>query len=367
MKTDQLLYQIGISLIPMVGPKTARSLISYCGGVKEVFEAGRKELLRIPGIGEKTAQSILSQNVLLTAEREIAFMEEHGIQPLFYLDKSFPTRLKNLPDSPLLLFYKGNAELNARRVVAIVGTRRPTSLGRRLCEELVEGLQPFDVAVISGLAFGIDITAHRKCVELGIPTLGALGHGLASIYPPQHRSTALQMIENGGLLSEYISLTPPDREHFPMRNRIIAGMCDALVVVETARRGGSMISAYLAGDYNRDVFAIPGRPRDEQSKGCNHLIKTHKAALIENAADLAYAMNWELPGERPKVVQPSLFVELSDAEQAVADFLKPREEAGIDELTYALEMNSSQMAALLLNLEFKGVIRSLPGKRYVWL
>jgi len=190
---------------------------------------------------------------------------------------------------------------------------------------------------------------------------------LGLIYPNQHKQTAMQMIENGGLLSEYISNTAPEREHFPMRNRIIAGMCDALIVVETARRGGSMISAYLANDYNRDVFALPGRPRDTQSHGCNHLIKSHKAALIDNMEDLAYAMNWEPPGQQKKVIQPQLFVELSETEQAIADFLKPREEVGIDELTYALEMSSSQMAALLLNLEFKGVLRSLPGKRYAWL
>jgi DNA processing protein len=367
MKTEKLIYQIGISLIPMVGPKIARSLISYCGGVKEVFEAGKKELLRIPGIGEKTAQSILRQDVLLRAEREIEFMEQHDIEARFYLDSSFPTRLKNLPDSPLLLFYKGNTDLNAQRVVAIVGTRKPSALGRRRCEELVEALKPYGVVIISGLAFGIDITAHRKCLEMGIPTLGALGHGLGSIYPLQHKQTAMQMVNNGGLLSEYISNTPPEREHFPMRNRVIAGMCDALIVIETARRGGSMISAYLANDYNRDVFAIPGRPTDSQSQGCNHLIKSHKASLIECAEDLAYAMNWESPGQAARVIQPRLFVELSEQEQSIADFLKPREEVGIDELTYALNMNSSQMAALLLNLEFKGVVRSLPGKRYLWL
>lgn len=367
MKTEDLLYRIGISLIPMVGPKTARTLISYCGGVREVFEAPKKELLRIPGIGEKTARSILNQRVLLRAEQEIEYMEQHGIRALFYLDEAFPSRLRHLPDSPVLLFYKGGAELNSERIVAIVGTRRPTALGRRVCEELVEGLKPYGVVVISGLAFGIDITAHRKCLNIGIPTLGALGHGLGSIYPHQHRTTAMQMTENGGLLSEYVSDTRPDREHFPMRNRIIAGLCDALVVVETARRGGSMISAHLACDYNRDVFAIPGRPRDEQSQGCNHLIKINKAALIENAEDLAYAMNWDLPGERRGGVQPSLFAELTETERHVVDYIKPQEKVGIDELTQALDMNNSQMAALLLNLEFKGVVQSLPGKRYMLL
>lgn len=365
METENLLYQIGISLIPMVGPKTARSLISYCGGVREVFEASKKSLLRIPGIGEKTAQSILKQDVLFLAEREIDFIEKHGVQTLFYLNKNFPNRLKNLPDSPILLFYKGNADLEAERIAAIVGTRRPSSFGRRLCEEIVEGLRPYGAIIISGLAFGVDVTAHRRCVELGIPTLGALGHGLERIYPPQHKLTAERMIEKGGLLSEYLSQTPPDREHFPMRNRIIAGLCDALIVIETARRGGSMISAHLANDYNRDVFALPGKPGDTQSQGCNYLIKTHRAALIESAEDVAYAMGWDLPGQSAKVVQASLFVELTKEEQQIVDFLKTRQETGIDELCYGLDRRNGEMAALLLNLELKGLLRSLPGKRYL--
>lgn len=365
METQNLLYQIGISLIPMVGPKTARSLISYCGGVREVFEASKKQLLRIPGIGEKTARSIVEQDVLFRAEREITFIEKYDIQAMFYLNKNFPTRLKNLPDSPILLFYKGNANLETERIAAIVGTRRPSSFGRRICEEIVEGLRPYGALIISGLAFGIDITAHRRCVELEIPTLGALGHGLGRMYPPQHKLTAERMIEKGGLLSEYLSYTPPDREHFPMRNRIIAGLCDALIVIETGRKGGSMISAHLANDYNRDVFAIPGKPKETQSQGCNYLIKTHRAGLIENAEDVAYAMGWDLPGESTKVIQPSLFVTLTKEEQEIIDFLKSRQETGIDELCYGLNKRNGEMAALLLNLELKGLLLSRPGKRYL--
>ena len=365
METDQLFYQIGISLIPNVGPKTARNLISYCGGIREVFETRKKQLLRIPGIGEKTAQSILSQAFFFDAEKEIEFLERHAIQALFYLDPQYPRRLKPLPDSPILLYYKGNANLQAERIVAIVGTRKPTVNGQMICEEIVEGLQAYGVTIVSGLAFGIDICAHRKCVELGIPTVAALGHGLGRIYPTQHKKTAESMLKNGGLISEYLSHTMPDREHFPMRNRIIAGLCDALIVVETAQKGGSMISAYLANDYNRDVFAVPGRLKDTQSKGCNHLIKSHKAALLESATDLAYVMGWEDPERQPALVQASLFHDLSDEERSLVDLLKESPEMGIDQLIIKSQMSSSQLANLLLNLEFKGLVRLLPGKRYI--
>ncbi|MCB0580885.1 MAG: DNA-processing protein DprA, partial [Phaeodactylibacter sp.] len=255
-------------------------------------------------------------------------------------------------------------DLNAERIVAIVGTRRPSVHGIHTCEELVEGLKPYGVVLISGLAYGIDITAHRKCLALDIPTVGVLGHGLRRIYPAQHQAVARAMAQSGGLLSEYPSYTMPDREHFPMRNRIIAGLCDALIVVETRKKGGSMISAHMANDYNKDVFAVPGRIKDSCSEGCNHLIKCHKAALIEQAADIAYVMRWDEP-QAQKAIQKQLFVELTESEKIVVDLLSQYEAVGIDQLTGTLQVANSQMAGLLLELEFKGVIRALPGKRYV--
>ncbi len=361
---DDLLYKVAITLIPNVGPVTTRNLVSYCGGVRAVFEARKRELLKIPGVGPMTAENIINQNVLGQAEEELRFIEDNGIQALFYLDESYPGRLRHYPDSPAMLYYKGRASLNAERIVAIVGTRRPSVHGVHTCEELVEGLKPYGVAIISGLAYGIDITAHRKCLHLGIPTVGVLGHGLRRIYPPQHRQVAMGMVQNGGLLSEYPSHTLPDREHFPMRNRIIAGLCDALIVVETKRKGGSMISAHIANDYNKDVFAVPGRIKDYCSEGCNHLIKAHKAALIESAADVAYIMRWEEHGNQ-KAIQQQLFVELTEAEKIVVDLLNQYEAVGIDQLSGAMQLASSQMASLLLELEFKGIVRALPGKRYV--
>ena len=359
------MYKVAITLIPNVGPVTTRNLVSYCGGVKAVFEARKRELLNVPGVGRLIADNIVNHDVLGRAEEELNFLESHGIQALFYLDDGYPTRLRHYADSPAMLYYTGQANLNAERIVAIVGTRKPSVHGIHTCEELVEGLKAYGATIISGLAYGIDITAHRKCLSLEIPTVGVLGHGLQRIYPPQHRAVARAMAHQaGGLLSEYPSYTLPDREHFPMRNRIIAGMCDALIVVETKRKGGSMISAHMANDYNKDVFAVPGRIKDNCSEGCNHLIKTHKAALIESAVDIGYVMRWDEPGN-PKAIQKQLFVELTDAEKIVVDLLNQYEAIGIDQLMGTMQVANSEIASLLLELEFKGVIRALPGKQYV--
>lgn len=361
---SELLYKIAITKIPKVGPVLARNLISYCGGVKAVFEASKKELLKIPNIGPQIAKSIVHQDVLKIAEQEMLFIEKHHIQPLFYLDKQYPARLKHLHDSPTMLYYRGTANLNHGRVVAVVGTRKPTIRGVACCEELMEGLKDYDVITVSGLAYGIDATAHRKCLETGIETIGVVGHGLKMIYPPQHRSIAEKMTKQGGLLTEYTSNTKVEREHFPMRNRIIAGICDALIVVETAQRGGSMISAHIANNYNKDVFAVPGRLNDKYSQGCNHLIKTHKAALLESAEDIAYVMQWE-KSQQKKGVQRQLFVELNDKERFVVELLQKSEHLSIDSITYQAQLSSSEAAGLMLGLEFKGLVRTMPGKRYV--
>lgn len=358
-----LLYKIGLSQIPNVGPVLARQLVAYCGSPQAVFEARKKELLGIPGIGEHTAGCILQKDALISAERECSFIEQHGIQPLFYLDKAFPPQLNNLPDAPVMLYYRGRANLHHPRMVAIVGTRRPSPQGLSFCEELVSGLRPYGVQIISGLAYGIDICAHRQCLEEDIPTIGVLGHGLGRIYPSQHRGIAERMCLKGGLLTEFSSRTAPEREHFPMRNRIVAGLCHALVVVETACKGGSMITAYMANDYHKDVFACPGRVRDTHAQGCNLLIKSHRAALIEHAADIAYVMRWE-ETNRAVPKQAQLFVELTEEEKLIVNLLKEHEGVSIDQLTFATQLKGSTLAGLLLNLEFKGILKTLPGKRY---
>ena len=364
--TDQLQYQIALTNLPQVGAITAKTLVSYCGSAEAVFQASRRGLLKIPGIGPGIVESISNADALRKAEQEIEFLEQHQVNALFYTDERYPVRLRQNADCPAILYFKGSSAdlLNANRIVAIVGTRQPTDYGRAMCEELVDGLRAYDVLVISGLAYGIDITAHRKASATGIANVAVLGHGLGSIYPSQHRQTALKLIEHGGLLSEYTHQTKPDREHFPMRNRIIAGMCDALLVVETPASGGSIITAELGCQYERDIFAIPGRSNDPKSAGCNALIRNQKAKLVESADEIASSMNWDESG-RPRIVQAQLFLELSPDEMTIVDLLRQQAETPIDELSFNTQLSPGLLASLLLGLEFKGLVRTLPGKRYV--
>lgn len=362
---NELLYQVALTKIPLVGAVTAKNLVSYCGSAEAVFKATKKQLLKIPGIGNVTVANVLDKASLDLAEQEIEFIEQQNVRPIFYLDDDYPKRLRQNNDAPVMLYFKGNAELNTSRIIGIVGTRTPTPYGISICEKLVEELKPYNPLVVSGLAYGVDATAHKKCVEIGLPTLAVLGHGLSTIYPAQNRKLAERMIENGGVLTEFASHVPPDRENFPMRNRIVAGLCDALIVVETAERGGSMITANLASGYSRDVFAVPGRVKDKFSQGCNLLIKKNIASLIHNADDVARHMSWASKKEDSVSNQPKLFLELTEPEKKIVDLIQEKEELGVDQLSYLTHMRNTELAALLLNLEFQGVVRSLPGKRYV--
>lgn len=363
---NDLLYKVALTKIPQVGAVTSRNLLSYCGGVREVFNTPKEQLLKIPGIGEVTAGSIVSSNALDEAEKELDFIIEHGITPLFFLDKGYPQRLRNLHDAPLLLYYKGTASLNYPRIISIVGTRTPTPAGIAICEEILEELAAYKPLVVSGLAYGIDITAHRKSLHLGLETVGVLGHGLSRIYPAQHKKTAMEMIERGGLLTEFASHVGPERENFPMRNRIVAALADAVLIVETAARGGSIITAQQANGYSRDVFAIPGRVKDKFSQGCNYMIKKSLAMLCEKASDIANHLKWPLDEqEQSKPVQKELFTELTQFEKDIIDILQKEEELEIDKLGYLLKINNTDLATAILNLEFMGLVRSLPGKRYV--
>jgi len=330
---DNLIYHtLALSKIKLVGPKTAKILISYAGGVEEVFSLNKKELLKIPGIGAKIVDNILSENHFDAAEKEMKFIEKKGIRALHYLDPEYPQRCLHFEDAPLILFYKGNVNLNHVRTVSIVGTRKPTEYGKSSCKKLVEGLQAYNPLIISGLAYGVDATAHRKAVECNIPNVGVLGHGLDRIYPAANRKLAQRMIANGGLLSEFTSGVGPDRENFPMRNRIIAAMSDVIVVVESASKGGSIITALFANNYNKDVFAIPGRINDEFSEGCNKLIKQNKAHLLESAADIAYIMRWEEDIDNSKPIQASLILDLNKEEQMIYELLKESKAQHIDML-----------------------------------
>lgn len=363
MPNDLLKYQISLTLIPGIGDIVGKKLIAYCGGVEAVFNESRKALLKIPGIGSATVNSIISQKVLHKADAEISFIKKNSIKALFYTDPGYPARLLNCEDGPLLLYYKGNAELNVPRVIGFVGTRKATNQGRTICEQMIKGLRAKGVLVVSGLAYGIDSYSHKSALDEGLRTVGVLGHGLDRIYPSQNKKLATNMINNGGLLTEFISKTNPDRENFPKRNRIVAGMCDAIVVVESGIRGGAMITAGLANSYNRDVFAVPGRVSDEYSKGCNMLIKSTRAALAETEKDIAYIMGWDDIKVDVKK-QRDLFVQLDETQRLVYDLINEVEEISIDRLAIRSALPASKVASTLLTLEFEGLIKSLPGKLY---
>lgn len=362
--TDQLLYQIGLTLIPGIGDVLGKKLVAYCGGPEAVFREKRAGLEKIPGIGQATVSSILSHKVLQRAEEEIIFINKNSIQPLFYLDKAYPKRLQHCVDSPMMLYYSGEAELNAQKVIGVVGTRNASEYGKRLCEQLLDDLKEDNILVVSGLAYGIDICAHRSALKFGLPTIGVMAHGLDRIYPSTHKSVAIKMQEQGGLLTEFMSKTIPDRENFPRRNRIVAGMVDALIVVESAKKGGALITADIANSYNRDVFAFPGRVGDTYSEGCNFLVRTNKAAMIESAVNLKYIMGWQIESKKSNAKQTQLFREFSEDEQKVLNAFNGSNLCDLDQILINTELTASKLAGVLLGLEFDGVLVALPGKRY---
>lgn len=365
---DELLkYQIGITLIKGIGPNLAKNLIAYLGSVEAVFKEKKQNLAKIPGIGDVLSAEIVAQDVLQRAEKEIEFIQKNKIKTHFFTSKTYPYRLKECPDSPVMLYYKGERNLNEGKFIGIVGTRKATEYGKDICRQIVSVFSEKmpDVTIVSGLAYGIDICAHKVSCKGGLPTIGVLGHGLDRIYPGMHRSTAVKMLENGGLLTEFMSKTKPDRQNFVQRNRIIAGMCDALIVVESGKKGGALITADLANDYNRDVFAVPGRADDELSAGCNKLIKHNKASLAESADDIIRFMNWEVSDVKKREVQASLFEDLTENDRAIISILRKNSDGvNVNELAIMLNKPYSKLSSKLLEMEFKGLVKCLPGGMY---
>lgn len=361
---DNLKYKIGITLIPGVGHVTAKTLISYCGSAEAVFKEKIKTLLKIPDIGEVTAEAIVKQDILDRAEKEIEFITQKNITPLFYLDKNYPLRLKQCDDGPVMLYYKGNANLNAARIIAIVGTRNATVYGKKLTEDLVNGLQPTGALIISGLAYGIDITSHKAAIDAGLPTVGVVAHGLDKLYPAEHFNLAQKMIENGGILSDFLSDSETIPENFPKRNRIIAGLADAVVVVESKTSGGSLITADIAFSYSREVMAFPGRVDDVHSQGCNKLIQQNKAYLIRNAEDIIKYLGWK--DDKAKTPpQKELLLDLSPEQETIINTLKSvHAPMYIDDIAIQSKLPPGILSSHLLTLEFAGVLKSLPGKMY---
>lgn len=359
------MQKIALSIIPGIGGVLARNLVAYMGSVEGVFNEPLKSLQKIPGIGEVNAHRVKDKTLFVQAEKEIRFIEKNGIQPWFYTDKEYPRRLKNCPDAPILFYSKGNMNLNTAHVLSIVGTRNATNYGKQVCEELIQKIaeRNYNVLIVSGLAYGIDIQAHKSAIKFGLPTVGVVAHGLDKLYPSLHTETARKMTENGGLVTDFPSGTKIDPSNFIRRNRIVAGLADATVVVESAEKGGALITAEIASSYNRDVFAFPGRAGDVYSKGCNQLIRNSGANLIEGIDDLEFFMGWE-KASKNKPVQSSLFVELNPDEEKIVGLLREHSELFVDQISSELTLPVSRVSALLLNLEFKNVLVSLPGKMY---
>jgi DNA processing protein len=364
--SSNLQYEIALSLFPRVGSVNARRLVAYLGSLNAVFESSSKSLKEIPGIGLGLIKTIVEQRdvVLKQAEKEIGFINKYGIKTFFYLDKEYPRRLAQCDDAPVILFQKGIADLNCPKIISVVGTRNATDYGRQITEELISGLSlaGLKVLIVSGLAFGIDVAAHKSALKNNLPTLGVVGHGLDMIYPSAHANLAREMVaENGGILSDFPSGSKIDPGNFPRRNRIVAGLSDCTIVVESGEKGGALVTADIANSYNRDVFAFPGRTNDQYSKGCNDLIKRNKAALIESVVDLIEYMGWET-NAIPR--QQVLLIDLTDEEKRVVELLRSGEIITTDIAAIELDMTVQAINSLMLNLEFKGVLKSLPGNRF---
>jgi DNA processing protein len=361
---SDLLYQIALTLVPNIGDVHAKALVNIYGDAQSIFKAKKKELDVIEGIGTVRAKSIKDFTDFSSSEEEIKFIEKYKITPLFINSENYPKRLLNCYDSPALLYYRGNADLNSSKIISIVGTRNNSDYGKMVCEKFIEDLQAENVIVVSGLAFGIDTIAHKAALKNNLQTVAVLAHGLDRIYPQQNKTLAKQIIGQGGLLTDFISNTNPDKQNFPKRNRIVAGICDAVIVIESSKKGGSLITAELGNGYNKDVFAIPGRTNDLKSEGCNYLIQNNKAALINSADDFLEMMNWKSIPKPTASKQRELFIELSPDEKIVVDILQQQESIQIDELYFKSGLSSSAMATALLMLEMQNVVISLPGKVY---
>ncbi len=355
-----------------VGAVTIRQLISYCGSAVKVYQSDFRKLIKIPGIGEKVIREILKGDKIAFAEKELELCTKENINLQFYSDPGYPARLKNLYDAPIVLYAQGSVDYNVQRTVGIVGTRQISDYGKSVTETIIRELVPFQPLVVSGLAYGVDITAHRACIKNELATIGVMAGGLHCIYPSAHKRTAQEMMANGGLVTENALATKPDFMRFPARNRIIAGLSDVTIVVESAKKGGSLITAEFAQNYHRDVFAVPGDLGNPHSEGCNQLIQDQKAVIFTNVATMAESIGWSVSGQtsgknEQNLIQSELpvsFDGFTQDEGQVLSLLRKNGQMQVDELSWQSGMHFNKLANLLLNLEFQGMVRSLPGKKY---
>jgi DNA processing protein len=364
LSKNELLYTLALQRVPNLGDISAKKLLTVVGSAEEIFREKTTNLLKIDGIGNLRLQGLNKKLLFSDAEEELKFIQENHISYSYFLDNTYPDRLKHCIDGPILFFKRGNIDLKRKKIISIVGTRRVTTQGMIFCEKLVEELSPLNPVIVSGFAYGIDITAQKAAMDNRIQTIGCLAHGLNQIYPKTHRKYISKVEENGGFITEFWSDDPFDRNNFLKRNRIIAGLSEATIVIESAEKGGSLVTADIANSYDREVFAVPGRTTDSQSQGCNNLIKTQQAHLLTSAADLIYMLDWELDDANPKPRQTELFAELSEEEIIIWKHLKNKEKELLDTIALECHLPTFKVASLLLNMELKGVVRPLPGKLF---
>jgi DNA processing protein len=363
MTDNELFYLLALQRVEGIGDIMGKKLLNHCHTAESVFKTKPSQLASIDGIGKILLKNLNEKTIFRQAEEELKFIQNNNIQVSFFKEDCYPERLKHCMDSPILLFSSGNINLIKKRIISIVGTRQITSYGIDFCKKLISDLVPLDPVIVSGFAYGVDIVAHQAAMENNLQTIGVLAHGLNQIYPKVHKKYMNRMEENGGFMTDFWSNTNPDREHFIKRNRIVAGISEATIVIESADKGGSLITANMANDYNRDVFAVPGRISDKYSQGCNNLIKTQKAHLLSSAADLVYILNWELQ-KKEKPIQKQLFIDLEADEQLIFDFLQTNGKEQMDLIALQCNIPIFKLSSLLLNMELKGVLRPLPGKLF---
>ena len=365
MNESELLHLLALLKIEGVGDIVAKKLINHCGSAEKVFHAKPDFLKNIDGVGAVLLKKLKDKSVLDIAQKEMQFIKDNAISCCSYLDENYPERLKHCIDGPLVLFSSGNINWNTRKVISIVGTRQVSAYGTDFCKKLIQDLAPLNPIIVSGFAYGVDIVAHQAAMDNNLQTIGVLAHGLNQVYPKTHKKYCAKMEKNGGFLTEFWSNSNPEKENFVKRNHIVAGISEATIVIESAEKGGSLITALIANDYNRDVFAVPGRTTDKYSQGCNNLIKTQRAHLLTSAADILYILNWELESkDENKGIQKQLFVSLDEIEQKIYNYLLQNGKTEIDIIALECDFPVFKISSFLINMELKGVIRPLPGKLF---
>lgn len=361
---SQKLYEIAVGLIPGVGNLITKQLVGHCGSAADIFKLPKAKLLKIPNVGEVLAQQILDAKVLNLAEVELLKAEKEGVNLLFFTDEHYPQRLKHFADAPALIYHKGNENLNNTRTVGIVGTRNATTYGKDMTEQICNDLIQYNPLIISGLAYGIDIAAHRAALNNGLKTIGVMASGIDIVYPATHKATSIEMQKNGAIITENKFGTIPDAPRFPARNRIIAGLSDVVIVVEAAERGGALITAEIANEYGIDVFAVPGKVNDRFSGGCNKLIAQSKASIYTSVAEIVEFLGWNLKSgkqNKNQITHPNL----EGDEKIIYDLLLHQKVLQIDELAWQSQINLNKLSSVILNLEFSGILKLLPGKKYM--